>query len=114
MTPKEQTLLQGTLDLLILRTLSWGEAHGFGIARSIERATDDVLRIEEGTLYPALHRLERRGLIEGEWGVTENKRRAKYYRLTAAGERALRSASQNWARFVEAVGKVEPAAERAR
>jgi DNA-binding PadR family transcriptional regulator len=70
MAPRETSLLQGTLDLLVLRTLSWGSAHGFGIARSIERATEDVLRIEEGTLYPALHRLERRGLIEGEWGIS--------------------------------------------
>lgn len=112
MTPKETTLLQGTLDLLILRTLSWGSAHGFGIARSIERATDDVLRIEEGTLYPALHRLARRGLIAGEWGISENNRKAKYYRLTAEGERSLRAESRNWARLVEAMGKVTPVVER--
>jgi transcriptional regulator len=111
MAPRETSLLQGTLDLLVLRTLSWGSAHGFGIARSIERATEDVLRIEEGTLYPALHRLERRGLIEGEWGISENNRKAKYYRLTVEGERSLRSESKNWARFVDAVAKVTPAHE---
>jgi transcriptional regulator len=112
MTPRDTSLLQGTLDLLILRTLSWGSAHGFGIARSIERATEDVLRIEEGTLYPALHRLERRGLIAGEWGISENNRKAKYYSLTTEGERSLRAESKNWTRFVEAVEKVAPATER--
>src|SRR3954464_9526279 len=89
-------LLQGTLDLLILKTLSWGTTHGYGIARWIQQVTDDLLRIEEGSLYPALHRLERRGLIDAEWGLSENNRRAKYYRLTARGRRALRAETSSW------------------
>lgn len=111
MPDKDLTLLQGTLDFLILKTLSWGSLHGFGIARWIEEATDDVLRIEEGSLYPALHRLERRGLIAGEWRISESNRRAKFYRLTAAGERALGEETESWARFTAAVGKVVRAAE---
>ncbi len=97
---------QGTLDLLILRTLADGPMHGFGVARRIEALTEDALRIEEGTLYPALHRLQRRGLLSAEWGVSENNRRAKYYGLTRAGERALGAERESWARLVEAVGRV--------
>ncbi|HEX4681766.1 MAG TPA: PadR family transcriptional regulator, partial [Gemmatimonadaceae bacterium] len=78
-------LLQGTLDLLILRTLSWGSAHGYAIARWIQHVTDDALQIEEGSLYPSLHRLEKRRLIRAQWGLSENNRRAKYYELTARG-----------------------------
>jgi len=104
-------LLQGTLDFLILKTLSWGEMHGFELARWIQQATDDALRIEEGTLYPALHRLDRKGLIVGEWGVSDRGRRAKFYRLTASGERVLRQESRNWSKFVNAVNKVVEAAE---
>jgi transcriptional regulator len=99
-------LLQGTLELLILKTLSWGPAHGYGIASWIEEVTDDALRVEEGSLYPALHRMERKGWVEPEWGVSENNRRAKYYRLTAAGERALRAERESWTRLVDAVDRV--------
>lgn len=108
---QELGLLQGTLDFLILKSLSWGSMHGFQLARWIQQATDDALRIEEGTLYPALHRLDRRGLIAGEWGVSDRGRRARFYRLTPAGERALRQESRDWTRFVTAVNKVVEAAE---
>jgi len=96
-------VLQGTLDLLILKALSWGRAHGYAVARWIEQATDDALRIEEGSLYPALHRLEERALVAAEWGLSENNRRAKYYTLTAEGRRRLRSESAAWHRFAKAV-----------
>jgi len=99
-------LLQGTLDVLILKTLSWGARHGYGIARWIQQVTDDVLQIEEGSLYPALHRLERRGLVQAEWGLSENNRRAKYYTLTAHGRQALRAEATDWAAFSAAVAKV--------
>jgi transcriptional regulator len=99
-------LLQGTLDLLVLKTLSWGSAHGYDIARWIQHVTGDVLRIEEGSLYPALHRLEKRGWIGASWGLSENNRRAKYYQLTAAGRRQLRAETSSWSVFAEAVGKV--------
>src|SRR5512146_1959455 len=99
-------LLQGTLDLLILKTLSWGRAHGYAIARWIQDTTGDVLRIEEGSLYPALHRLEKRGWIAAEWGLSENNRRAKYYRLTARGRQQLRAESSSWTAFSRAVTKV--------
>ena len=98
--------LQGTLDVLVLKTLTWGPRHGYGVVRALQRLTDDVLRIEEGSLYPALHRLERKGLLESEWGVSENNRRAKYYRLTAAGRRYLRAETSSWSTFAEAVTKV--------
>jgi transcriptional regulator len=111
MAAKEVGLLQGTLDFLVLKTLSWGSMHGFQIARWIQQATDDVLRIEEGTLYPALHRLDRKGLIVGEWGVSDRGRRAKFYRLTPAGERVLKKEARDWSRFVAAVDKVVEAAE---
>lgn len=99
-------LPQGTLDLLVLRVLADGPLHGFGVARRIEALTDDALRIEEGTLYPALHRLQRRHLLTAEWGASENNRRAKYYRLSAAGERALKAERESWSRLVETVGRV--------
>ena len=99
-------LLQGTLDVLILKTLSWGPRHGYGIARWIRDTTDDVLRIEEGALYPALHRCERRGWIESEWGLSENNRRARYYQLTTAGRRQLRAEAATWGRYSAAVTKV--------
>src|SRR5215213_296658 len=98
-------LLQGTLDVLILKTLSWGARHGYGIARWIQQVTDDVLQIEEGSLYPALHRMERRGWIQAEWGLSENNRRAKWYRLTSVGRAQLRSEATNWAAFAGAVGQ---------
>ncbi|HVE79732.1 MAG TPA: PadR family transcriptional regulator [Gemmatimonadaceae bacterium] len=106
----EIDLLQGTLDVLILKTLSWGPMHGFGVARWIERVTEDELSIEEGSLYPALHRLERRGWVEAEWGLSENNRKAKFYRLTSAGRRQLRVEASAWERFARAVGKVMAAA----
>jgi transcriptional regulator len=106
MPPDATPLPQGTLDLLVLRTLGGPAMHGVGIARRIEALTEDALRIEEGTLYPALHRLQRRGLLAAEWGVSENNRRAKFYRLTAAGERALRAERESWSRLVDAVARV--------
>ncbi|HSL71067.1 MAG TPA: PadR family transcriptional regulator [Longimicrobiales bacterium] len=95
--------LRGTMELLILRSLVWGPAHGFAIARWIERATEDSLEIEEGTLYPALHRMEARGLIEAEWGISENGRRAKFYVLTEEGRAQLRAQTKSWRRYVRAV-----------
>ena len=99
-------LLQGTLEFLILRTLSWGPLHGFAIARWIRTITDDALEIEEGALYPALHRMERRGWIAAEWGVTENNRRAKYYDITRLGRQQLRVEETSWTRYVTAVSKI--------
>lgn len=99
-------LLQGTLDLLVLKTLSWGPAHGYGIARWIQQLTADALRVGEGSLYPALHRLEERGWIEAEWRISEHNRKAKFYRLTAEGRRQLTEEVASWGDFVAAVGKV--------
>ena len=99
-------LLQGTLDVLILKTLSWGPRHGYAIARWVHDVSDDLLRVEEGALYPALHRLEKRGLIEAEWGLSENNRKAKYYQLTTLGRRQLRVKVATWARYSDAVTKV--------
>jgi transcriptional regulator len=103
-------LLQGTLDVLILKTLSWGPRHGYAVARWLYDVSDDVLRVEEGALYPALHRLERRGLIESEWGLSENNRRAKYYQLTPQGRQQLRAKATSWARYAGAVTRVLAAA----
>ena len=99
-------LLQGTLDLLILKTLAWGPTHGYGVARWIQHITDDVLRIEEGSLYPALHRLEKRRLIRSSWGLSENNRRAKFYDLTRLGRETLARETSSWSVFSAAVGKV--------
>ncbi len=99
-------ILQGTLDVMVLKTLSWGPRHGYAIARWIRETTDDVLQIEEGALYPALHRLERRGWVEAEWGLSENNRRARYYQLTTAGRRQLRAEAADWARYSTAVSRV--------
>jgi PadR family transcriptional regulator PadR len=99
-------LLQGTLDMMILRTLVWGPEHGHGIGQAIRANSQDVLQIERGSLYPALHRLERQGWIESEWKVTENKQKAKYYRLTRAGRKQLASQESRWNRIVEAVSRV--------
>jgi len=96
-------ILRGTLDLLILKALSWGPAHGYAVARWIEQATGDAFPIEEGSLYPALHRLEERALVEAGWGLSENKRRARFYTITAAGRRALRAQVDHWERFARAV-----------
>ena len=99
--------LQGTLDLLILKTLSrLREAHGFGIALHIQTVSSELLRVEEGSLYPALHRIEQEGWIASEWQVTENNRKAKYYRLTAAGRRQLAQEEKNWERVVAGVAAV--------
>lgn len=103
-------LLQGTLDVLILKALSWGPLHGYAVVRWISQRTEDALRIEEGALYPALHRMEERGWIEAEWGVSENKRRAKFYRLTALGRQQLHSEAESWQRYADAVGRVLQAA----
>ena len=99
-------LLQGTLDFLVLKTLSWGPRHGYAIARWIRETTDDALRVEEGALYPALHRLQKRGWVEAEWGLSENNRKAKYYRLTARGRAQLGAEARTWARYSAAVTKV--------
>ena len=96
-------ILRGTLDLLILKALSWGSTHGYAVARWIEQATGDVLQVEEGSLYPALHRLENRGWIAAEWGMSENNRRAKFYTLTAKGRTQLRLETATWTRFAYAV-----------
>ncbi len=103
-------LLQGTLGILILKALLAGSQHGYGIARWVEGATDDVLRIEEGSLYPALRRLEDRGWVSSEWGLSENNRRARYYSITAAGRAHLRSEAAVWVRYAAAVGQVLRAA----
>jgi len=105
-------MLQGTLDMLILKALAGGAKHGYGIARWLESTTADVLRVEEGSLYPALHRMERRGWVESEWGYSENNRRARYYSLTADGRRGLRQERAVWGRFTEAVAKVLSAPAR--
>ncbi len=99
-------LLRGTLDLLILKTLSWGPMHGLAVLRWIEDTTRQRLQVEEGALYPALHRLEARGWLDAEWGITERNRRAKFYRLTAAGRRQLAAEVSKWSRYSEAVGLV--------
>jgi transcriptional regulator len=99
-------MVQGTLDMLILKTLAWGPLHGYGIARWLEQTTEDALRIEEGSLYPALYRLARKGLVTAEWRVNENNRRARYYTLTTAGRKHLRAETAAWGRFVIAVAKV--------
>lgn len=104
-------LVYGSLDLLILRTLRWGPAHGHGIAQSIERISDEMLRVEHGSLYPALQRLQQEGWIKGEWGVSRNNQRAKFYRLTAAGRRQLAAETSRWERFVRAVTSVLAPAE---
>jgi len=103
-------LLQGTLDLLILKTLTWGPMHGYAVARWISDTTDDDLQIEEGALYTALHRMEKRGWLESEWGVSENNRKAKYYELTTRGRTQLRAETTRWTQYAEAVFKVLRAA----
>jgi transcriptional regulator len=99
-------LLQGTLDVLILKTLSWQAMHGYGISRWIRQRTDQVLSVEDAALYQALHRLERKGLIESEWGLSENNRRAKYYQLTSAGRTQLSAEASEWRQYAEAIFKV--------
>jgi PadR family transcriptional regulator len=96
-------LLKGTLDVLVLKALTWGPRHGYAVARWIEDATDGALQIEEGALYHALHRLEKRGWLAGDWGVSESNRRAKYYALTAAGRERLVAQTATWTRYATAV-----------
>ena len=105
MFAKDDGLLQGSLELLILKTLSWGAMHGYGIATWIEQATSSNVRVEEGSLYPALYRMTRKGLIRGKWGTTENNRRAKYYVLTTEGERRFREQLSGWTRLSEAINE---------
>ena len=105
-------LLQGTLDLLVLKALSWGSLHGYEVATWIGERSDLAFLVEEGALYPALHRLDRRGWVESEWGLSENNRKAKYYRLTAKGRAQLKAEVSLWERYVSAVGKVLRTAER--
>ena len=99
-------MLHGTLDALILKTLTWGVRHGYGIARWIEETTGDAVVVEEGSLYPALYRMERRGWIEAEWGTSELGRKAKFYRVTARGRRQLAADTAEWAKFSAGVSKV--------
>jgi PadR family transcriptional regulator PadR len=99
-------LLQGTLDLLILRTLQWGPQHGHGIGVAIRASSDDVLNVDHGSLYPALHRLERHGWVDAEWKLSANKQRAKYYRLTPAGRRQLAVERTRWSRLAGAMARV--------
>ena len=110
--PRTVDLLQGTLDLLILKTLSWGPAHGYAVARWIETLTGEVLRIGEGSLYPALHRLEERGWVESSWQISSTKRRTKVYRLTTKGRQQLKTETGTWSQFVDAVAKVLKTEER--
>src|SRR5665213_351785 len=103
MKRKSIDLLQGSLDTIVLQTLRWQPMHGFGIARWIQRVTDDVFQVEEGSLYPALYRMENKGWVKADWQITENNRRAKYYRLPAAGRRQLAQESTTWNLFAEAM-----------
>ncbi|HZZ39828.1 MAG TPA: PadR family transcriptional regulator [Acidobacteriaceae bacterium] len=113
LSKKEQELLLGTLDMLILRTLVLGPAHGHTIAHVIEQTSEDVLQIEQGSLYPALHRLEDRGWVSSYWGASENNRKARFYKLTAAGRKRLTVETNRWESMVEAIGRVLGQAGRA-
>jgi len=106
MTKGRTDLMQGTLELLILKTLSRDAMHGYGIAQRIHETVDDLLKIEDGSLYPALYRMEERGWIKSEWGVSENNRRARFYKLTKAGRRQLEGESANWDRVSRAITKI--------
>jgi PadR family transcriptional regulator PadR len=99
-------LLQGTLALLVLKTLARGTMHGYGMTLHIQLISKDILRVEEGSLYPALHRMEQEGWVSAEWGISENNRRARYYRLTAKGRKQLAEEEKNWERFTQAVAHV--------
>lgn len=104
--PEAGDVLQGTLDMLILRTLILGPAHGHTIAQNIERTSENALDVEQGSLYPALHRLEDRGWVSSEWGVSENNRKAKFYRLTNKGRKELNAATDRWRRMTRAIGLI--------
>ena len=106
MTPQPNDRLQGTLDLLVLKTLASGPMHGWSVALRIQDVSRDALLINQGSLYPALHRLEDNGFVSSEWGTSENNRRAKYYKLTARGRKQLETETQSWERFTEAVSLV--------
>jgi len=111
MPPEPSELLQGTLDILVLKALIFGPRHGYAVARWIRETTRDSLQVDEGALYTSLHRMENRGWVEAEWGLSENNRKAKFYQLTAPGRRELRGRSQLWTSYAEAVSRVL-AAER--
>ena len=111
MAERNPEMLRGTVELLILTTLRGGPRHGFGIARWLETTSDDALQLEEGSLYPALHRMEKRGWLESEWGISDNNRKVKLYRLTSRGRARLQSETEGWASFAAAIGKVLRAAE---
>ena len=104
MSKMKMDLLQGTLDVLVLKALTWGPQHGYAVGRWIERTTEAVLKIEEGALYPALHRLEDQGVIASFWGTSENNRKAKYYRITPSGRKHLTAERSRWETLVRAVG----------
>ena len=106
MAASKSDLLQGTLDVLVLKTLSAGPMHGWGISGRIQQLSQDVLEVNQGSLYPALHRLEEKGWIEAEWGNSENNRRARFYSLTRLGKRQLAEETESWERFAAAVGRV--------
>ncbi len=106
MATERSDLLQGTLDVLILKTLSPGAMHGWGIAQRIQQLSQEVLEVNQGSLYPALHRLEQKGWIQAEWGSSENNRRARFYTMTRAGRRQLAEETESWQRFATAVGRV--------
>lgn len=106
MAKQKADLLQGTLDMLILKALAGGPMHGYGVGQRIELLAEEMLKVEEGSLYPALYRLEERGWVSSEWGKSDNNRRARFYALTAAGRRQLGVEEENWRRLVLAVGKV--------
>jgi PadR family transcriptional regulator PadR len=104
-------LLQGTLDVLVLKALAWGPRHGYAVAAWIRDTTEDTLRVEEGALYTALHRMEKRRWLESEWGLSENNRRAKFYSLTESGRKQLREGTRDWTSYAEAVFRVLRASE---
>ncbi len=106
MTDYKAELLQGTLDMLILKTLALEPMHGYGISQRIQQISREVFRVNQGSLYPALHRLEKDGLIEAEWGASENNRRARYYRLTKTGRKRLSAETQNWERLAAAITRI--------
>jgi PadR family transcriptional regulator len=112
MADERLSILKGALDVLILKALSWGPMHGYTVSYWIRKVTDEALELQEGVLYPALHRLERKGWIESEWGVSENNRNAKYYSLTRLGRKRLQVELSIWERFANAVGKVVNATEK--
>lgn len=112
MAMKEIDLLQGTLDLLVLKTLSAGPMHGYRIASTIRQLSDEALRVEEGSLYPALYRMEQKGLIESEWGLTDTTRRARFYKLTRKGRREMQTEAESWIRLSTAVARVLKALEQ--